>query len=296
MNLNQPLGEQISKGPIIESIKESVSNVGDNFSAKSIGDSSSDFLQSNSIIAKFVFLILVLVVFMILMNLGIYLISYFLIPDRNPYVIKGVIDGHKKIVVTQDPKRSQSATIYRSQNEDKGAEFTWTCWLNVEELPDTGKTNHIFNKGGTGEFNGDTTNGNAPGLYLKRGIESGTGTLQINMDSTDGSTQTVDIPLIPLNRWFNIAIRLQNKLLDVYINGAIAKRTSFPALPKQNYGDIYVCHNKGFNGSLSDLRYFDSALTVFNLTNIAMAGPNLTRSEPALVDNSFDYLSSSWYK
>jgi hypothetical protein len=116
------------------------------------------------------------------------------------------------------------------------------------------------------------------------------------MDSTIGDTQTVSIPQIPLNRWFNIGIRLQNKILDIYINGAIAKRMAFSALPKQNYGDIYVCHNGGFGGSLSDLRYFDSALSVFNLTNITMAGPNLTRTEPALVDNSFDYLSSAWYK
>jgi hypothetical protein len=232
------------------------------------------------------------------MNLGIYLISYFLVPNRNPYVVKGIIDGRKKVVVTQDPKLSRSATIYRSQNEDKGAEFTWTCWLNVEDLPESGKTQHIFNKGGNGEFSdkiNSVTTGNAPGLYLKS-ESGGTGTLLIKMDSTIGDTQTVSIPQIPLNRWFNIGIRLQNKILDIYINGGIAKRMAFSALPKQNYGDIYVCHNGGFGGSLSDLRYFDSALSVFNLTNITMAGPNLTRTEPALVDNSFDYLSSAWYK
>ena len=300
MNVNQPIGEQISQNPIgssIESIKESVASIGENFSAKSIGDSSNDFLQSNSIVAKFVFLILVLVVFMIVMNLGIYIMSYFLVPNRNPYVVKGVIDGHKKIVVTQNPKRSNSATIYRSQNEDKGAEFTWTCWLKIDELPTSGTTQHIFNKGGTGVFTdvaNSTTNGNAPGMYLTNGV-SGTGTIIIKMDLTDNTTSSIDIPSIPLNRWFNIAIRMQNKIIDIYINGAIAKRKSHSVLPKQNYGEVYVCHNKGFGGSLSDLRYFDSALSVFNLTNISMAGPNLTRNEPALVDNSFDYLSSAWY-
>lgn len=301
MSSNQPFGEQISQisANPIGNIKESIGSAVQDFSSKSVGDSSTDFLQSNSLIAKFVFLILVLIIFMILLNLGIYLISYFLLPTRNPYVVKGLIDGGKKMVITQDPKLGKSVTVYRSKNEDRGAEFTWTCWLKIDSLQNGTATEfqHIFSKGGviqTTEKAKFAVNG--PGVYLRSITDaSGEGTIQIVMDSTDGSTQKIDIDGIPINRWFNLAIRLQNKVLDVYINGAIAKRLAFSSLPKQNYGDIYVCQNKGFTGSLSDLRYFDSALNVFDLTNIAMAGPNLTRAEPPLVDNTFDYLSTDWY-
>ena len=303
MSSNQSFGEQLSQSTMganpVGNIKESIGSAVQDFSSKSVGDSSTDFLQSNSLIAKFVFLILILIVFMILMNLGIYLISYFLLPTRNPYVVKGVIEGSKKMTITQDPKLGKSVTVYRSKNEDKGAEFTWTCWLKVDSLQvgTAAQFQHIFSKGGNIPSESTAKFGvNGPGVYLKSVSDgSGEGTIQILMDSTDGSTQTVNIDGIPINRWFNIGIRLQNKILDVYMNGAIAKRVAFSYLPKQNYGDIYVCQNKGFTGSLSDLRYFDSALNVFDLTNIAMAGPNLTRAEPPLDDNTFDYLSTDWY-
>lgn len=294
MSLNQPIGEQIAQSSI-GNMKESLGNVVQDFSSKSVGDSSVEFLQSNSIIAKFVFLILVLIVVMILLNLGIYLIGYFLVPDRNPYVVKGVSDGNKKMVITQDPTRSRSATIYRSQNENKGAEFTWTCWLNIASLPSDNAERHIFNKG-DGVVNGANYNAsaNAPGMYLQK--DGNTAKIIVKMETMDG-TEPIEIKEVPLNRWFNIAIRLQNKILDVYINGAIAMRKAFANLPKQNYGDIFVCQGGGFDGQLSDLRYFDSALTVFNLTNITMAGPNMTRAQdPAPPDTTFDYLSSAWYK
>ena len=303
MSSNRPFGEQLSQSTIganpIGSIKESIGSAVQDFSSKSVGDSSTDFLQSNSLIAKFVFLILVLIVFMILMNLGIYLISYFLLPTSNPYVVKGFRTGSEKKTITQDPKLSQSVTVYRSKNEDKGAEFTWTCWLKIESLIDgtTTDVQHIFSKGGlVNKTVGAKFETNGPGVYLNKITDgSGEGTIQILMDSTDGTTKRIDIDSIPINRWFNIAIRLQNKIMDVYMNGAIAKRLAFSSLPKQNYGDIYVCQNNGFTGSLSDLRYFDSALNVFDLTNIAMAGPNLTRADLPQDDNTFDYLSTDWY-
>jgi hypothetical protein len=94
-----------------------------------------------------------------------------------------------------------------------------------------------------------------------------------------------------LGRWFNLAIRMQNKIMDVYVNGTVAKRYVFSSIPRQNFGDVIVGE---FDGTLSDLRYFDSALNIFQLNNIAMAGPNL-KAESKTLDTRFDYLSSLWY-
>ena len=49
--------------------------------------------------------------------------------------------------------------------------------------------------------------------------------------------------------------------MDVYINGTIALRHIFNSVPKQNYGNVYVNMNNGFNGLLSDLWYHDYALS-----------------------------------
>ena len=121
-----------------------------------------------------------------------------------------------------------------------------------------------------------------------------TGTINITMDTvapeTDGNV--VSIKNIPIGRWFNVVIRMQNKIMDVYVNGVVTNRRVFKNVPKQNYGDVSV---GGFNGNLSDLRYFNAALNVFQINNIVMSGPNLT-AEGSSVDSRFDYLSSSWYQ
>ena len=218
------------------------------------------------------------------MNLGVYIISYFLRPDTTPYVVKGLINGNRRITVPQDPKNSNSVTIYRSNNADKGLEFTWTIWLHIDTLP-WGAYNRIFSKG-----NGTSQNG--PTMTLVKDTDS-TGTIQIKMDTVAAENDNVvDIKNIPLGRWFNLAVRMQNKIMDVYVNGVVANRHVFKNVPKQNYSDIQV---GGFNGNLSDLRYFNVALNVFQINNIVMAGPNL-KTEKSAVDSRFDYLSSSWYK
>ncbi len=133
---------------------------------------------------------------------------------------------------------------------------------------------------------------NAPGLYLNKNKNS----LIFKMDgqSSKSNVETV-IPNIPLKRWFNVSIRLENKILDIYVNGTVAKRVVFDSVPQQNYDDIFVCYNGGFQGSLSNLRYYDRALNVFQINNIVMAGPNLSAADDSDNPKTFDYLSGQWF-
>ena len=319
MSLNVPIAQQIPQ--IQEGISNAATNVsasignaatsfGDirntlsttvqDFSSKSLVDSSGEFLQTNTLIAKFVFLILVLIVFMILMNLGIYLLSYFFIPSKSPYIIKGIREGTSQKKISQDPSVPDAITLYRSNNQATGMEYTWTIWLNIDPFntEDT-KFKHVFSKGvnGVPSSDGKIPDGsNAPGVYLKK-TQSGdnsTCTLSVIMDTVSGTAEPVTIEDVPFKKWVNVAIRLENKILDIYVNGILKKRLAFQNVPKQNYGDIWVSQNGGFAGKLSDLRYFDRALNVFQLTNIIMSGPNM-KSTPDVVDNSTDFLSGKWY-
>ena len=135
-----------------ESFNKTVSEV----SAQDITDAGKDFINSNSLVAKFVFLILILIVFMVLLNLGIYLILYFTKPDKQPYLIKGLVAGRSRKFIPQDPKTGTAVRIYRSNNENRGLEFTWSVWLKRNSLPNdtqdqamdnTKEYEHIFSKG-----------------------------------------------------------------------------------------------------------------------------------------------------
>jgi hypothetical protein len=321
MNINQPIGQQLANNNILTNIRNSVSDAASgttnalnglrnninsslqDFSSKSVSQQSSEFLQSNSVIAKFAFLVLVLIIFMLLFKLGTYLLNYFLTPQLSPYVVKGLIPGNKSVIVSQDPKKSGAITLYRSNNENTGMEFTWSVWLNIgpDNSIDTGKFKHIFSKGGNGNYD---TNGimqihNSPGLYLHYDNDNKEYKLISYMSTVsatnDATSEFVDITSIPINQWFNIMIRLENKIMDVYMNGAIVKRLTFTNSPKQNYDDVYVCGNGGFVGSLSDLRYFNRSLNIFEINTIVYSGPSLVSNSAVSNTQVYNYLSSSWY-
>jgi len=366
MEQQKTISEQIMNSPVVNTISEgantvgtgvnnaynsvssSISNAFEEFSSKDLVTNSNEFLETNSLIAKFVFLILLMVFFLVLLNLGMSLITYFTKPNYNPYVINGLINGNQFMDITQDPSKSGSVTIYRSNNQNTGIEFTWSVWLYISNVgnPSKQQYQHVFSKGGTNNYdeNGIMLVNNGPGVYIAPQVDPTTGAntnnLHIVMSTSqtpnttspnttgpnttgpnttspnttspnttgpnttgpvpimDNTTiqETVEITDIPLNTWFNLVIRLENKVMDVYINGTITKRVSFTNVPMQNYDDLFVCGNGGFSGNLSSLRYYNRALNVFEINNIASSGPIL-KSSSSSSNNSkkYDYLSGFWY-
>lgn len=312
MNLNVPIAQQLPQ--IQEGISNSIGNVSNSltdvrsaisssvqdFSSKNLVSSSDEFLQTNTLIAKFVFIVLVLIVFLILMNLGIYLLSYFFQPTKSPYLIKGIKSGSEAKQITQDPQNSDSITIFRSNNQSAGMEYTWSVWLKIDDAPEGSDKLHVFSKGiSKPSAKTEYAPSNAPGVYLiQEMVNTGplsTCTLVVKMDNVAGvESGDIKIPDIPFKKWIHVAIRLENQIMDIYINGTLKKRVSFPNVPKQNYGDVWICQNGGFSGKISDLRYFDRSLNVFQLMNITMAGPNM-KPVPDVVDTSSDYLSNKWF-
>ena len=291
----------------ISNIKDSVVNSTSGYSSPAnLSDASQDFLQSNTIIAKIAFVFFVVIVFLILLRLGIFLLGYFSQPTNNPYLINGLINGSTPVQIKQDPKDSNSITVLRSNNQPTGIEFSWSVWLYINNVqpvvpPETGiKYQHIFHKGVQSfTANGIAAVNNAPGVYLSSSTDP---TLHIIMDTvvnTDQTNQIININNIPLQKWFHLLVRMQITSMDVYVNGVITSHIILQNVPKQNYQDVFACQNGGFSGNLSNLRYYDRALNVFDINSIVNAGPNLTISTLNASSNAatygFSYLSSKWY-
>jgi hypothetical protein len=107
----------------------------------------------------------------------------------------------------------------------------------------------------------------------------------------------IQIPNLPVNTYFHLAIRCQNTYIDIYINGTLLKRQNLMNVPKQNYYNVNVCPAGGYSGTLSNLQYFDKALTVVEINTIVQTGPNqkdITTSNPcsSVLPNT---ISTSWY-
>jgi len=289
------LGTNISEN--VNNASEYVKDSMSSFEDSDLVGSSGEFLKSNSLIAKFSFLILVLIGFMILLNLGIRIIGFFMQPNTSPKLINGTMNGANEVVISQDPKNSQAIPVLRSNNQNKGIEFTWSLWMYINDVAKTPRYSNVFNKGNASyNENGIASVNNGPGLY----IDNENNDLVIVMNTVDvhDYEEIIVIKDVPLRKWFHCIIRIENTALDVYINGAIVSRAVLQDVPKQNYENVNICKNGGFNGNLSDLQYFDKAISIFQINNIVAWGRNTSSAnENASGDASgFPYyLSNLWY-
>lgn len=291
--------------PLSRGLGQNIKGTFDNFGSNKYLSGTKDFLRSNSLVAKIAFLLLIVILFVLLLKAGTALVTWAMSPSRNPKLVKGILQGTKSKIIPQDPKANGSIPILRSRNQTDGIEFTYSVWLFIEHLKDLGHYKHIFHKGNdgfstSGMHNGMNYPNNAPGLYLGKDPNN-LNSLVIAMntyDPTGRSTSSqvnelIHVNDIPLNKWINVIIRVDGRNLDIYINGTIVKRHVMKGVVKQNYGDVYVNMNGGFDGLLSDLWYHDYGLNASEIQKIVNSGPNMD------MDKSIDiyppYLSLKWY-
>lgn len=274
-------------------VKDSISS----FQDSDLVGSSGSFLESNTLIAKFAFLICVFILFMIVLNLGVKILGYFMKTKGDPKLINGTMNAANEVVIYQDPKNSESIPILRSNNQNKGIEFTWSLWMYINDLTKTPKYSHVFNKGNA-MYNNDglATVNNGPGLYIDN--EKNELVVVMNTVSNSNKQEILTVKDIPLRKWFHCAIRIENTALDVYINGSIVARNVLQDVPKQNYQNVNISKNGGYNGNLADLQYFDKALSVFQINNIVSWGRNRYNANESSSNDATGfpyYLSNLWY-
>lgn len=270
----------------------------DQFSSNKYLSGTRDFLESNSIVAKFAFLLLVLLVFVILLRLGASLLTWMFSPSPNPILIDGMIDAKQMVKIPQDPSVNGAIPILRSTDQNDGLVFTWSVWMYVDDLQyRNNEYKHVFHKGND-DINvtkvpiGMNHPNNAPGLY----IAPNTNDLIVVMNTFDSINQEIIIPDIPLNKWINVIIRVDDQhVLDVYINGRLARRHILNGVPRQNYGDVYVSMNGGFSGYTSSLRYFSEAIGTSQIQSIVDAGPNMKMNNASMTNSMPRYLSLRWF-
>jgi hypothetical protein len=252
------------------------------------------FLESNSLVAKFAFLLLVIFGFIIFLRIGISFLSWMFKPSESPHLIDGMVDAKQMIIFPQDPSSNGAVTIYRSINASQGLEFTWSVWIFISEIQtNSGVYRHIFSKGNSNlTEKGLITPNNAPGLY----IAPNTNALVVKMNTFNVINEEVVIPDIPINKWVSVIIRCENIKLDVYINGTITRSVNLVGVPKQNYGDVYVAMNGGFDGYISNLWYYNYALGTAAIQRIVENGPNTKMiGSTGMNDKMRDYLSLRWF-
>ncbi len=149
----------------------------------------------------------------------------------------------------QDGKASfdSNMSLPGSLDQKKGISFAYSSWINIDDfayMP--GKQKVIFTKGPT------DLSSMCPALLL----DGTTNTLLVKVD-TFGNTEVVPISNIPAKKWLHVVIVVEQKAIDVYINGVLHTHHSISQLPRQNNGTVHTGIDGGFSGKISNLIYYN---------------------------------------
>lgn len=223
------------------------------------------FLMGPGFIPQILLTIVVFVLLVAVLNVIETIINTIVSIDRQTTVLMNdTLTGN--MVIPQSP--SSDLLIYNSKNEANGLEFTYSMFLflspetfesmggadcgTVIANTDATALKHIFHRGSRDGFPLLS-----PGLFC----HGNKNTLRLYMNSTTKWDNYVEIPNVPVGKWFHIVIMMKGKFLDVYINGNVTVRHEFLTVPKLNYGNVYILSPIKFpkNGAKVDTMKIDGA-------------------------------------
>jgi hypothetical protein len=285
-------------------------------------------MDSNRLVAKFAFILMVFIVFSVAVKLSIIGLSYIMLPSMSPFVLDGTANTEDMaMTISQDPSKPDSVFIARSMNEDGGLEYTWSSWFFINQVPlKKDRYSRIFSKGGEGtksSEDGIYYPNNAPGLYI-RFTDSITDTnpdrkdkgVNVSLlavvdvggkqDNTADKRRNLHERLIatdiPIKNWVNAVIRVTNNVIDLYINGRLAQRRKTVGIPLQNYGKVNIGEDKAvnrFSGYISTIQYFNYSIGANKIKSIVDEGPNMkmitSTGAATSTKDAGSYLSNNWY-
>lgn len=268
-----------------------------------------EFLNSNTAISKFVGFFLCLLIFIILFQFGMGIIQKLFGPSFNPYIINGMVPSDTLTQISTNPNDKKSIPVYRSINEDQGIEYSWNVWFFIDGASSK-ENSRIFSKGSGENINYNTSYTKdlntqfvnvSPGLFLNKAPDGLSYNLNVIVNTFDSSVnelplyEKVIIENIPVQKWVCFTMRVQGKIVDIYINGTLAKRVTLISVPKQNYYDTYIGDTNGFKGYISSLRYYAYAIGYSEIQALFAGGPSLKMITTDSMPASSDYLSINWY-
>ncbi len=155
---------------------------------------------------------------------------------------------------------------FKIDNSNQGLEFTYSVWIFIQDW--TRGWKNILVKGDKNSGAG-TASTRAPGLWLY----PDTNALHARINTFASPNEGCDIKNIPLQKWVHITYILNNRTVDIYIDGKLERSCILKGVPKLNNNPLYVCDNGGFFGKISNLVYYKYAIKPNEVYDLYSKGP-----------------------
>ena len=182
--------------------------------------------------------------------------------------------GHVPVVISKDKTNTTKTN------------FSYSIWFNVGSWSggnDFGRDKIIFAKAQGDEpalTDGKTWNPDANGdMILSMSLGKHENNITIKVAYKDTTTaykfHNCTIYNVPLQKWVNIIISFDTRVLDVYMNGKLVKTCIIEKPPEigtsGNY-KVYLTPAGGFTGETDNFRFFKNSLNPQEAWNVYKAG------------------------
>lgn len=211
-------------------------------------------------VAKFIFAIF-LIIFIVLIIYIVYITVKAINKKNadNPVVVNDVIDADVERPAFNLPE----VTIGMNQ--------AFSTWIYVKDFNyKFGEYKSILWKGNPGTGSNSV---HSPSLWLYPLTNS----LKVVTSTQDSSAvESCDIPNIPLMTWVHICYVLNNRTVDIYINGKLERSCALRNLPVLTADPVYMTMGKpnpGFYGKIGKTQYFTKSLMPTDVMNLYQQGP-----------------------
>ncbi len=240
--------------------------------------------------------------------------------DRVELFPNTYVSGAKMLTALQNPLNPASKTIYFSDNQRSGVEFSYAMFIYIKS--DTfskgdHKLYHILHKG-----YGQVYPLLGPGIFCW----GDTNKIRVFMNCFDTWDNYAEIENIPVDKWFHLTITCKGNTLYLYLNGHLKKKLilSNNTPPYQNYGNVYAFSPRritlsktittslendpefigpqaasnmefdgAFKGMISRVYYFGYALTYTEIQYLINMQPSTVMDGPDM--SLVPYLSDTWW-
>ena len=205
----------------------------------------------------------------IVIVLVIYLLYLYFFGDGTRSYLSGMHEATKQKVISP-------ASLPKGGSSD----YTYSIWLYISNWNyRVGEQKNIFSRGdannpspivslGANLNNVEVSLGTWPGASA-----GGTG-------GPAGQVSTCTLDNVPLQAWANVIMTLNNRSLDLYLDGKLVRTCVLPGVPIQSSGEPLVLCGKsknaaagGFEGFISNFQYFARAVNPREAYAIYREGP-----------------------
>jgi hypothetical protein len=230
--------------------------------------------------------------------------------------------GSKMFTAIQNPSNPISKTVYFSNNQRSGIEFSYAMFVYISSptyASGNAQLYHIMHKGYAKPY---PLMG--PGIFAW----GDKNTIRVYMNCYSTWNNYVDIDNIPVDKWFHIVVSCKGNTTYVYINGNLKSKLNMVGNtpPYQNYGNVYLFSSRtqqihsmktksitndshlspndgselknllfagSASGMVSRVTYFTYALSYTEIQALMAVGPSKQIEGPNM--SLTPYLSDTWW-